>query len=1169
MKDSIKTRKKILALLLSAMTFCSVAAIAACTDESSSDSSSSSSSSSTDEVKDEGLIKNAGFATFDDDNAINTSVTGWTKSTTSIVGSSALSSKAASGIIDLDTEAWHNLTGSNVTVVDELTEETAKAKWDTLTVKDKLAYYDFWKEQNEDEDITEALSFYETMNIDSGDIPTFAWFDTHDSAAAYNADVNNTTKKDTKVLMIHNEYPEASSTSTYKALGTGQQYTSSSTVTVKAGTSAQFSVWVKTADLKCSATDGSVQDAVDKGAFISVTQSVGGKTLDAFKVENINTAGVTDNNGWQQIRFLLKGSSYADTTFTLVLGLGQGSMTYRGEYVNGYAFFDDIECEIISNDDYTRLLGERAIPAEEVIGFADEGDTKEINYAKTAKCDFAFDFYGDFTAIDASFLAALTKEMTSTDGYTSASGSNTAPWLGDGKNATKDVTEVFASAANILAGTGITDEAKKAELIKLYNKYFEGDAAFATEQTLLLMSMDGVAYTAKSASDAIKFSDYQYEGEQADYLVISFFVKTSNMAGYTGAGATIVDGKNKTSFSSIDTSELERVEINDEKLYGDWQQYFFFVENGADDAEKANTAFGMEFTFGPTSVEVDTAIDSYYAGFAAFTGFKVLPLSKAEYESAQSGTYAKVLSVGASTEESTTGDPFDSAKGTPSTALDEGLANPKNYMGVTFDSSYITGGGSATVNTNANAGLISKEYFTAEEGYFDTAAGTYAWLDAIKAASDKTTAAEVWADVFGNSTQPLFIYTATDETQKAAYGYIGSSTEIAANSYVAASVRVKGTVGAKAFIRLVDTNAANYDSIVAYNSPLSISGYRTYWYNDDGNICTGDPAEKATQVAFKLQTNGLYKANASWDKYNELTDKEAWYANLSAYTEKDADGNLLVASGGAKHDYNDYWNNAGMNGIAFYYDKANARYCADEGLKIPVVDLAGVTQLTPRTEATATAELTTEVTLTNDWTTVTFYIHTGDIAKNYRLEVWSGDKNGKGNNVGYVIFDYNNPGTAESNFTGLITEYENKEATEANKLQKLESVFSYFDTASFLRYNKDLDENNVGNLYEDNYTPSAQTKGVAYLYFEESNYITVLADYQYSEKTVAASAAEEEEEEEDSSTDDDADTNVWLLASSLAVAGVLILAIASIVIRKVVIKARRNRRANGGKKKNK
>ncbi len=1152
MKDSIKNRKKnLLALCLSVMMLSSVAAFASCTDETDS-TDSSSSSSSVEEVKDVGLIKNAGFETFDSNNVINTSVNGWTRSTTSLVGSNALSSKAASGIIDLDTEAWHNLTGSNVNV-NELTEETAAEKWATMTVKDKLAYYDLWKKNNGSSKIADELDFYESMNIDSGDIPTIAAFDTHDGAVAANAAAaEDAKKKDTKVLMIHNEYPEAGSNSTYKALGTGQQYTSSSTVTVKAGTSAKFSVWVKTADLKSSATDGSVQEAVGKGAFISITHSVGGKSLDAYKVENIDTKDVADNNGWQQYSFILKGSSYADTTFTMVLGLGQGSTTYRGEYVNGYAFFDDIECKTIDNDEYTDLLGDYAIPVNDVITFADDAEKKTVNVYKTPKQKFALDFYGPFQTLDV--FSGLTIEATETDGYTSVSGNNPAPWLSGGKDDSKDVVEVMPNAAAIRDGSTVSDAAKKAELQKLYAKYFENDAAFANEETLLLMSLDGAAYTAKSSVNVSFDAPYN-----SDYLAISFFVKTSNMAGYTGAGVTLVDGDNKTSFSSIDTSDLDAVEVDEEKLYGDWQQYFFFVENTS---TNSNTSFTLEFNFGATSIGVDSKADSYYAGFAAFTHFQILPMKKAEYESAQSGSFAKLVSVkGNNDDDIQTGDSFDTPQGT--SALEEGLARPKNYLGVSFDSQFITGSGSSAVNANVNAGLISKTHFLEDEdGYFDTPAGTdgYAWLDGIKAASGKATAEEVWADIFDNSTQPLLIYNGADERQNAAYGYISTAKTFAANSYTAVSVRVRGT--GKAYIRLVDVNAANYEDFKAYNNPLSIGGYLTYWYNDEGNICTGDPEKKSSQVAFKLQSNGLYKANKrGWDGYEGLADKEAWYANLSAYTEKDAEGNLLVAKNGAKHDYNDYWNNEGMNGIAFYYDKDNDRYCADAELTVPVIDLKSVTSLTPRTEALSADDykLETEVTAsTSEWKTVTFYVHTGDLEKNYRLEIWNGDKNGKGNDTGYLVIDTNNPGSIDGNFEALIEEYEDK-ATK-----KFESVFSYYDTPNYLRYNKDLDENNVGNLYEDNYTPSAHESGIAYLLYEEDNYTTVFADYQYSEKTVAASASTDDTEEEEDSADDGTETNVWLLASSLAIAGVLILAIASIVIRKVAAKVRKNRTANGG-----
>ena len=138
MKDSIKKRKnRLLALCLSAMMLSSIAALGACGDDSETDSSSTSSSSAAAiEKNDNGLIKNAGFETYDTKNAINSSATGWSRSVNSSTSGSARSSKAASGIIDLDADAWYNLTGTNTKYdISKLTEEQAEAAWDELTVK--------------------------------------------------------------------------------------------------------------------------------------------------------------------------------------------------------------------------------------------------------------------------------------------------------------------------------------------------------------------------------------------------------------------------------------------------------------------------------------------------------------------------------------------------------------------------------------------------------------------------------------------------------------------------------------------------------------------------------------------------------------------------------------------------------------------------------------------------------------------------------------------------------------------------------------------------------------------------------------------------------------------------------------------------------------------------
>ncbi len=1151
MKDSIKNRKKkFLALFLSAMMFSSVAVLAACSDDDAdSSSTSSSSSASTSDEKDDGLIKNAGFETFDEDDAINTTVTGWSRSTTSAASGSGLSSKAASGIIDLSADGKKNLVGSyydDATKVASLTEAEAEAVWDNLTTRDKLAYYAAWEDANEDETISDELDFYESINIDEGDIPDKTLID---GLQTHHAATDEGYGEDYKVLMIHNVNPEPTENGN-KTIGTGQKYVSSSTVTVQAGTSAEFSVWVKTYDLKSSTSSGGSQEAVGKGAYISVSHSVGGTEMDDFKIENINTEsmGVTENNGWKQYSFLLKGSSYADTTFTLELGLGQGGGTYRGEYVNGYAFFDDIKCNVISNAAYT-TKAEGLTPCT----FDTEAKDKIIDAAEdVAKDKFALDFYGVSSDIykpalaDKVTVAATTTEINGVH-YSSLLGdANVWANLGAGIDGANDVKGVFANA-----------EAIQAANQEVYDKYFKDDATFASEETLLLLSMKGAAYEAKY--------DREFTLNSNEYMLLSFFVKTSDVKSFTGAGVTLEDNfHSTTSFTSIDTTQADGVEIDGEKLYGEWQQYFFFIKNDTD----TTASFTLTFNYGPLTI-TGTSVDDYYAGFAAFTNLEYRAMSEEEYDCAQSGTYAKTVVISNPDDAESDESGFDVAKGTPSTDIKTGFANLQNYDGVYFNNQQLTGNVSDETAVNAYdvedgyAGLLSKQYFTdAEDGYYDASID---WIASVQ--GNATTAEEAWTNAFGNATLPLVIWNKSDQTENAAYGFIGSSTNVAANTYAAISVRVRGTVGAKAYLRLIDTNAENYDTLVAYNQVLSVGRNLTYWYDDDGNVWTGDPSESTSEIAFRLQSNGLYKASKTWKGYESLGEnKDGYFANLNAYANADGtlpQSDLLVQSGGASHDYNEKWNNEGMTGIAYYY--ANGKYYADSAKTVVVHNLASVTSLTPRyaAQAAASQTLEQEITLTSDWTYVTFYLHTGDVAKDYRLEVFSGGKDGKGNAEGaYVVFDTTNPGTAETNFTNLLEDYadiEDETKIAALQLVKLESVFSYFDTAMYLRYNEDIDELGNGNLYEDNYTATSQTEGVAFLKFVEGNEYNLLADFSYAETAVTASSVDEDTDEEEEDDESDTDMNVWLLVSSLAVAGVLLLAIVSIVVRKIVVKKRKQR----------
>ena len=1204
--SSRKSKKNLLALGLSFLMVASGAsAFAACDNGSDNDSSSDSSSNSSTSVNSDLKITNSDFETFNTNDGLtligstSTAAPGWSRETLA----SSYPSKAASGIVNVT--KWDELTTSNYDgKISDLTVEQAKklfAEDGALTAKDKLDYYEAWKKANssdKDKIATKLKDFYESFNITSKDLPRYSDGTplanplTHDYSK--DADGEENFGKGNNVLMIHNQYGELDAEKNYaftKATGTAQKYKSSTTVTVQAGTAATFSVWVKTMDLHIADTEGNIQNAVNAGAFISVTQNVGSKSLPALTIKNIDTKDVTENNGWMKYSFYLKGSAYTDTTFTVELGLGMGS-TNQFEFVNGYAFFDDLQCQTVSYEKYDNLIAN----VDKTVKFESTEEEKTFAVNGNATLDeFAINLYNSLTASDALLTAIQpddTKPTTTTlnDGTvvtSSNNGGTVYEALGEGFNPDDDIHQVFDSVSAIQ-----TAAASNEYLQAIYNDYFtykDKDNKvqvydFAeNDKILMLLSADGVAYTLNT-NTAFKFADYN-----TDYLAISFFVKTSDiMTDATGASVTLNDGYNKYPFSSIDTSAIAPVKVDlnadgekDENVYDGWQQYFFFVENGYED--KALAQFTLSFNLGPTDLDGTTA-KNYKASFAAFTKFEVYPMSKAEYESVSSGSYAQVVTVTGSQEEKATGNSgFDSAVNVPSNALDNGFANPVNYTGVFSNNQKVNTNGTHNNSNNYEyAGLLNKSSFSK---YFSNPTGNATLLvNKLQAVTGKNTADEVWNAMFGytsgSATQPLFIWnTATeyntvgsDNLLQYAYGYYGNKITLSQNTYTKISLAVKvGSLTAadadkvRANIYLIDMDSQG-DA-----SALSIGRNLTYWYDDNGNVCADEDCEV---IAFKLQSNGLYKVNEDWNEYKKLpaTEKakyQGYFANLNAY-EQDKDGNLVVAKDGASHDYDSYWNNEGMDGIAYY--AKDGKYYADRACTVLVNNLFDVTKTTTNTDAILEArylaesnrELVYTVGNTNgEWFNVTFYIHTGEQAKNYRLEVWSGDRNGKGNPVdSYVAFDMNDNSDAETYFTDYVAKYQDDKAKYESDYQAsaFENVFSWYDSDSYLRYNKGLNDQGdkgYGNLYAERYTYSANASGIAYLQYLKDDEVRIFADYSFED--VIVTPAEPDTDKNETSTPDEEETatdstNFFMLFSSIAIAAVLVFVIIAVAVRKILKK---------------
>lgn len=1050
------------------------------------------------------------------------------------------SSTVNSGILDTSTEAWNNITrtggyafetyeysgensdyvGTEVTTFTSIADAIAHWEDEGVNAYDRLYFYEIYQDDIDalDDDDEQATFFDDySYSVDYEDVKYLKDVETNGAFRLHDGVADD----ETSVLMIHNLV-----TSNY-VVGTAQYYTSSTTITLAAGTAAEVSVWVRTDNLyHYNSTDTenpeSSGDAVDRraGAYIGVTNTVGGTSLDQMQIKNINT-----NGAWEQYTVYVRASTFATTTFKIVLGLGQGSSTDRYEHVNGYAFFDDLTCKIISSSDFDDATSDGS--SVRTCTIKSLKDEKIFDMDVETASTYALDLYAAFDADDTLLNSpeiALTSEKTGVDGklYTTAN-----LGLGDDES-------------NYASVTTLTEIASKDNkyLKNIYENDLKDKYPFEDEQFLMLMSANGAAYTAKLPELTL---------EKDERMLVSFFVKTSSIpSGYSGAGATVVelvDGAevNRTSISAFDSTTLSTVDIDDDTkdIYSGWAQCFFFIENSTD----KTASFRIELTYGPTTI-VGTSKTDYVDGYAAFANFETATLTKTEYSYASTGSQAVSVSLTGEVQETKV---FDSVSAAAQNDVETGLALPASFTGVLGGSKFVTAGGADNVMPeDTYAGLLNAQYV---EAYY---ASSDAWRDAL--ASDKTNADDWWQSFFGNARQPLVIING----ESTSYGYYSANLSISASSYQKISMRVKVSAGAKAYIYLSDVSSAETTGTpITPNAPAV-----TYWYNDYGDICRVDPTSKdynsKTDVLFELQDNGLYTKVGG--------DASTYYANLYNY-DKDDEGNYVTSDGT----------------IAFYYNKNDGKYYAyyDEDTDVykqvveclPVKDDDGNSIVRYDYSSTDYSQYGSVIVVDNtdgsltDWVTVSFFVATGNESKSYRLEVWNGDRYGTDTNPAnsYVFFDNYINEDVSGDYATLLSD---SAAALKDKLglsdkenlpeeYALYYTFTFYDATSYLRYDVNEDEDEEGNPY-GSYTQSAYEEQLIYLYIQDTDgtlmnsgsMYAMFLDFTATDVTVTPDDLSTDEGS-DSSSDTTTDTNVLLLISSGILAVVLLLVIVLVVIQRL------------------
>lgn len=561
--------KKILLALLSIIIAIALAFTVACgeTDDGNDDDDNKPSTPTT-TVTDYQVLKNGDFEYGIDEKTTfpYASPTGWSKSLGSDVNS-ATSGAGTSGVIDTSDEAFEKLTAKN---------KPLKAGSSNEYVNPRTPDY-FGLVKNE--------------------------FNKDDEDKRVNPDADGT-----KILMINNQ------NSSTAGLGTAQKYRASTTVNVLANEYAVLSFWANTLNLKTLNPD------VAPGAYVLLAIKTGSNSYEDIVVRDINT-----NGEWAYFSAVIEGSELATSTINLTFGLGEGNGTDQSNYVEGFAFFDNVQVKTISKDEYasSKVGADLEINANDVKAegyslkgkaYIDNGEKKDFNAANVFTT----------TKLNLSFNASATLTEKNVSGEVNYNELNPL------YNLYK--TENLIGVKNASA---LTDDEKTAlgDAIANLDK-------IGTDPSLIYFSF-------KNASSASYVSNvFTVAGGDYDYITFYAKVKAGNensdklkveVFDYKDTACTIANA-DKALFSSIATTTVK------DGKYGDWVKYQAFVNNPTE----APISYKIKITFGFDEVWTDSF--ALQTGNAVVADLRVYDSDEELYSEAATGeTIAKTQIYGAYT----------------------------------------------------------------------------------------------------------------------------------------------------------------------------------------------------------------------------------------------------------------------------------------------------------------------------------------------------------------------------------------------------------------------------------------------------------------------------------------------------------------------------------------
>ncbi|MBQ0099119.1 MAG: hypothetical protein KBS91_01050 [Firmicutes bacterium] len=183
------------------------------------------------------------------------------------------------------------------------------------------------------------------------------------------------------------------------------------------------------------------------------------------------------------------------------------------------------------------------------------------------------------------------------------------------------------------------------------------------------------------------------------------------------------------------------------------------------------------------------------------------------------------------------------------------------------------------------------------------------------------------------------------------------------------------------------------------------------------------------------------------------------------------------------------------------------------------------------------------------WETINFFIATGKDAKNFRVELWNGSRDGETTTTGTVFFDDIAISTSASNFesaryedlfyTGTLGNLKDEKFDEINKV-----LYTRELTETEIKFNKEYPDKKVS--YRQNYIWAKSEYTVYAVY----NTINPVETNPYDSIT--------DEENTTSGCGEVNSSTFWFSFSSIVLIVALVVALIALIIKKIIIRRKKN-----------